>query len=252
MADYFIKQWTKATTSVGSTKDEAIEISVNNRAATRQAIIDQLRSKGLRVRTRSAWKAEDIAKGVVKDWNYSGIAIHHAGNSFSCSADGVEQMRKAEAIDLGHFGQVSYHYAVDCAGVVYEALDIRYRGANIEGNNTGVIGIVLLADLSLPGEAIEHGPGAWATTQKKGLWHGFKELMGEASDAVDFGYDVPSDKQVESTSLLCHALADFFGISKLGGHGEWAALKGNKRACPGAYGLVVARVLRNELKVSAP
>ena len=68
-------------------------------------------------------------------------------------------MRQAEAIDIKSFGQVSYHYAVDCQGIIYEALDIRKKGSHIEGGNTGVIGIVFLADFSVRGEAGRYGPG---------------------------------------------------------------------------------------------
>lgn len=57
-ADYTIKHWTTATTEVGSTKDDAIEITVNNRAATREAIIFALNKRGYTLVERSEWHAK--------------------------------------------------------------------------------------------------------------------------------------------------------------------------------------------------
>lgn len=51
-------------------------------------------------------------------------------------------MRQAEETDIKSFNHLSYHYAIDCTGVVYEALDIREKGAHLKGANTGKIGIV--------------------------------------------------------------------------------------------------------------
>lgn len=67
------------------------------------------------------------------------------------------------------FGQLSYHYAIDCQGAILRGVDIRYKGAHIEGGNTGVIGIVFLADFSVRGEAGKYGPGAWNVMKKRGL-----------------------------------------------------------------------------------
>lgn len=161
MGDYILQHWTSATTMVGSTKDDAIEITVNNRAATRQAIIDALTLKQFKVKTHSDWKAKEPATSPKQDWDYTAIAIHHAGNSFSCAVDGAEEMRKAEAVDLGSFGQVSYHYAIDSRGVICEALDIRYKGRHIKDGNTGVIGVdswrTLVYVVRLVSTALGHG-----------------------------------------------------------------------------------------------
>lgn len=250
--DYRIQHWTTANTMIGSSKDSAIRITVNNRAATRQAIIDMLRLKKVVVRTRSDWKAKEPATSPETDWDYTAIAIHHAGPSFSCAADGAEQMRKAETIDLASFGQVSYHYAIDCQGVVYEALDIRYKGKHIEDGNAGVIGIVFLANLSLRGEVGKYGPGAWNVTKDRGLIKGAKELLGEVKDKFPSGHDDPTEPQLEAASTLCKTLADFFTIHVLGGHREFARTHGTSRACPGAYGMIVAEQLRRELGAAAP
>lgn len=252
MADYSIKHWTTVTTSVGSSRDNAIEITVNNRAAVRQAILDAVQAQGVQVQTRSDWKAKTPATSPEQDWDYTKIAIHHAGNSFSCSADGATEMRKVEGTDLARFGQVSYHYAIDCKGVVYEALDIRYKGSHIELGNSGAIGIVLLANLSLPGEAMDEGPGITRKYQASGLKAAAAELAGVTKDAIDFGYDVPTEPQIESAAVLCKTLASYFNITVVGGHREFAKKLGSSRACPGAYGLVISNMLRRELNASAP
>lgn len=252
MADYSIKHWTTATTAVGSGRDDAIEITVNNRAAVRQAIIDAVQAQGVRVQTRSDWKAKATATSPDQDWDYTKIAIHHAGNSFSCTADGMDEMRRVEAIDLHHFGQVSYHYAIDCQGVIYEALDIRYKGSHIHRGNTGVIGIVLLADLSRPGEAATDGPDIGGTFRRDGLMDAAKELAGQTKDFFEFSHDVPSELQIGAAETLCKVLAVYFHIESLGGHREFPKQSENARACPGSYGMAVADVLRRSLKVGKP
>lgn len=42
-------------------------------------------------------------------------------------------MRQAEETDIKSFKHLSYHYAIDCTGVIYEALDIREKGAHLKG-----------------------------------------------------------------------------------------------------------------------
>lgn len=252
MGDYSIMHWTRATTVIGSSTDNAIDITVNNRAATRQAIIDALTRQHLKVKTRSDWRAKEPATSLNQDWDYTAIAIHHAGNSFTCAADGAEEMRKAEAIDLGSFGQVSYHYAIDCQGVIYEALDIRYRGKHIKDGNTGVIGVVFLADFSVRGEANKYCPGAWNVTETGGVKQGVREWLGVQKDEFAVDHDTPTEPQLDAAWALVRTLSDFFNIQKLGGHREIAKSLGTSRACPGAYGMIIAEQMRRDLKLAAP
>lgn len=141
--------WTEAKRAADV---KTVQVKVDSKAATRQAVIVELR-RGGEVVTRSQWNAKPSKNSDGPDWDYHSIAIHHAGNSFSCDADNATQLRKAEEIDFKEFGHLSYHYAISCDGTIYEALDIREKGAHIEKMNTGIIGIVMLADLSLHGEA---------------------------------------------------------------------------------------------------
>lgn len=231
---------------------KTVQVKVDHKAATRQAIIVELRREKVEFKTRSDWNAKEPATSPHPDGDYKSIAIHHAGNSYSCAADGADELRKAEATDISTFGHLSYHYAIDCQGVVYEALDIRYRGAHIEGGNTGVIGIVFLADLSVRGEAEKHGPGAWNVTKKRGVVAGIKEWFGEQKDKVAVVHDEPTEKQLEAASKLVKTLLEFFDIKTLGGHREFAKTHGTSRACPGVHGMIIAEQLRRDFGLSAP
>lgn len=250
-----LKTGTFATAGAVARKTAAVktvQVKVDHKAATRQAIIVAIRAAKVTFKTRSDWKAKEVAKSPDADWDYVAAAIHHAGNSYSCSADGADSLRKAEATDIGSFGHLSYHYAIDCAGVIYEALDIRFKGAHVEGGNTGVIGIVFLTDMSLPGEAEQHGPGAAAVVKKRGIMAGVSEWMGEVKDNRTSMPEKPSAAQLLAVKVLVTCLLKHFKIAKLGGHREFAKTHGTSRACPGKYGLEIAASLRKDLKLAAP
>ncbi len=229
-----------------------VEVKVDDKAATRQAIIVALRRASFEVRTRSEWKAKESATSFKKDWDYKSIAIHHAGNSFRCSADGAEELRRAEVIDTANFGHLSYHYAIDCQGIIYEALDIRHKGAHIEHGNTGVIGIVFLADFSVRGESVKFGPGVWYVVKERGIKAGIKEWLGVQNDKIAVGNDDPTERQLEAVDALVATLIRFFKIKSLGGHREFAKAKGSSRACPGIYGMIIAEQLRKKFNLSLP
>lgn len=85
MADYIIEHWTSGRTTLDGDTGNAISISVNNRAATRQAIINRIRQTGINFVERSDWAAHKNRSSRMRDeWNYTKIAIHHAGRSFTC------------------------------------------------------------------------------------------------------------------------------------------------------------------------
>ncbi|AKJ28857.1 peptidoglycan recognition family protein [Caldimonas brevitalea] len=222
-------------------------VKVDNRAATRQAVIVKLRREGFEFKTRSDWKAREAkTAGMKLDWSYTGIAIHHAGNSASCNADGAAQMRKVQDLhmDVQDYADVGYHYAVDCQGVIYEGRDIRYLGAHI-GEVHGVAGIVLLADLSVRGEERQQAAD-------RPFWKrpGFGIFT---VDDADVAHDEPTGEQIGALEALVKALRHHFAIERLGGHREWAVLKQNDvRACPGVHGMIVVEMLRKDLKLGAP
>ncbi|WP_148714722.1 peptidoglycan recognition protein family protein [Chitinolyticbacter meiyuanensis] len=221
------------------------KITVNDKAATRQAIILALRRAGFTFKTRSEWGAKP---GKAKeDWDYDSIALHHAGNSFSCHADGVEQLKKAEEIDFGKFQQLSYHYAIDCAGTIYEALDVRYKGAHISGGNTGVLGIVMLADFSVHGEAYEQ------EYKEKSTWEQIKGAAGWIADKADTATDEPTDAQIKALYKLVEVLKTVFFLEVFGGHQEFQRnATGEGRACPGRYGMDLVNMIRKDLNMKIP
>ena len=239
---------TVATTvpKIGNT-DNIVHVFVDNRAATRQAIILSLREKGVTFKTRSDWNAKPPVKSDGPDWDYHGIALHHAGNSYSCSADGADLIRKAEKNDIKLFAHISYHYAISCDGTIYEALDIREKGAHIDNGNTGVIGIVLLEDLTERGESYSEeysDKSIWARIRKVGDW---------GPDALFYEHDTPPAIQVEALKSLVQSLIDFFPIKLIGGHREYQKIStGSGRACPGKYGMELVLMLRDTFKMRGP
>ncbi|PFH04480.1 N-acetylmuramoyl-L-alanine amidase [Collimonas sp. PA-H2] len=252
-AHYTPTQWATAFTESDYMCKPFKVVTVNDRAATRQAIIDQVQKQGVKFVERSTWDAHrHKPDSAVNDWDYQSIALHHAGNSFSCSANSVEQMQRVETIDMGSFNQISYHYAIDCQGVVYEALDIRFKGSHIEGGNTGVVGIVFLADLSVRGEAQRYGPGAWNVTVKRGVVAGLKEWIGQEKDKGAVKHDEPTEPQLAAAEALIKSLTEFFKITKLGGHREFAMTHGSSRACPGIYGMIIANQMRKAFNLAPP
>ncbi|MHC3823070.1 hypothetical protein [Pseudomonas sp. G3-19] len=76
-----------------------IPVAVNDRAATREAIIKRVRDLEVTFVERSSWKAMNGKKDMVKDWDYTMIALHHAGRSHSCTP-GAEQMKGQMGTDL--------------------------------------------------------------------------------------------------------------------------------------------------------
>lgn len=236
----------KVTEELIHTGLDAISKSIKEREKkneVRESIFSELHEAGITVRKRSDWKAKTPLGSDGEDWDYPAIVIHHAGNSYSCTKDGEAKMRQAEETDIKSFNHLSYHYAIDCTGVVYEALDIREKGAHLKGANTGKIGIVFLSDFSLPGEASQFGPSRWGS---------LSEFAGQVKDDWDSSVDIPTDKQKNAIDVLVRTLIKFFPITLLGGHREFASLNGLGRACPGTYGLQIAANLRTKFKLSAP
>ena len=236
----------ETTSKTGSTV-RSVSVNLNNRAATRQSIILQLRRAGHQFQTRSQWKAKPTPARVPLDWNYHGIALHHAGNSYSCGANSAELLHTAETTDYSKFGQLSYHYAVGCDGVIYEALDIRHKGSHIAQGNTGVVGIVMLADLSERGEAYEQ------EYRDKSVWQKIRGAPDWLDDQLDVNADHPTDMQIKSLLALVHTLKEHFRITALGGHREYQHLATHDgRACPGTGGMSLVKMLRRELLIEAP
>lgn len=254
MPDYRIEHWTSGQTSLDGVDAGATTVSVNNRAATRQAIVTRLKLKGYHVLERSSWGARPPMDTLIpSNWDYRDIVIHHAGRSYSCAVTekgAIEQVKAAQSYDMDRrdFDDIGYHYAISCPGEVIEARDIRFTGSHVMGDNTGKLGIVLLENLAEAGEAWQQ------EYSRKSLWQKIKGSLNIARDAVAFDHAMPTKEQINALSALIATLNEYFNIATLGGHREYQLLApGNEgRACPGKYGMQVVKEMRSRFGLRAP
>ncbi|MFB9159999.1 N-acetylmuramoyl-L-alanine amidase [Chromobacterium violaceum] len=214
-------------------------ITVNDRAATREAIITGTRRAGVEFIPRSDWAAlKNRSDNPDKDWNYKQIAIHTAGRSYSCGPGALQvqqiqemHMNKRDKPDIG------YHYAIDCFGNVYEGRDIRLKGEHLYRYNTGVIGIVLLENLMQPGEG-----GDWIASAQRAI----KDTIGLSDPTVP-------PAQEESLQKFIKVLREYFNIEILGGHREFPKQnEGDGHTCPGNIGIQLVGRLRAATGLAKP
>jgi hypothetical protein len=251
MTDYTIEHWTTGQTVPDGENASAISVSVNNRAATRQAIITALGKRGYNLIDRSSWHAHPPRAGVREShWDYQDIVIHHAGRSYSCGAPSLEQIQRVQAEDMTRnqpFDDIGYHYAVSCHGEIYEGRDIRFVGEHVQGNNSGKVGVVFLSDLVQAGEAYDQEYSRLSFLDK------LKNLREIFIDQTVVNHDMPTTLQIKAASTLCSVLKDYFNITRLGGHREYQMLATHAgRACPGNLGMEVVKSLRSQIGLSAP
>jgi hypothetical protein len=236
---YKVEHWTTATAEADYKNKPPVVITVNDRAATRQAIINRVRQRGMKFVERSEWGAhKNRQEKMVNDWNYHSIAIHQAGRSFSCGV-ASRQMQEIQDEQMGEkkkFDDVGYHYAIDCSGNIYEGRDIRFKGEHLLKFNTGVIGIVLLENLSEPDE----GGDLVAKVRS------FLSAIG-----INQHPEVPSI-QKDLLEKFVRVLREFFKIPVLGGHREFPHQTNDGKICPGRVGLALVKQLRPTLGLSAP
>lgn len=212
----------------------AVAISVNDRAATREALIRSIRRLGGQFVERSEWGA---VKGNATsiDWNYSMIALHHAGRSYSCGV-GAEQMRETQDEQIDKFEDFSYHFGISCDGVIYEGRDIRLKGSHVRQYNTGVIGVVLLNNLSAADEG-----GDIVALGRQGL-----EFFGVRTTS-----SIPGS-QVDSVMILISALKSVFVIKHFGGHREYPNQLSEGKICPGNIGMELVNNIRKKMDLLPP
>jgi len=213
-----------------------IPITVNDRAATREAIIKKVRSLNTTFLERSSWGALKGKPDMVMDWDYTMIALHHAGRSHSCTP-GAEQMQE---IQKGHLSQkyddIGYHFGIDCTGQVYEGRDIRLQGSSVLKFNTGLIGIVLLENLTTPEEG-----GDWVAKGRVAL-----DSLGYSTTNV-----IPA-AQITALMHLIDALKSVFVIKHFGGHREYPGQASEGKICPGNIGMELVRNLRAKTQLLPP
>ena len=212
-------------------------VTINDRGATREALIRKVRELGHQFLERSEWRAKPPETPLEKDWDYSMIALHHAGRSYSCGA-GAEQMLSIQEMQQSKedFSDIGYHFGIDCLGNIYEGRDIRFKGSNVLLFNTHVLGIVLLNNLTTP----EEGGGAVAFGRK-------------ALGAL--GYETTNQipaQQIDATYKLLTALSSFFAIRHFGGHKEFPFQTKDGKICPGNVAMDLVQKLRIKTQLLPP
>lgn len=211
-------------------------ITVNDRAATREAVIRKVQQLGHPFVERSGWGALKGKNGMPGDWDYTMIALHHAGRSYSCGG-GAEQMLETQEKHQGKkFDDFSYHYGIDCQGVVYEGRDIRLKGENVLRYNTGVIGIVLLNNLT----TAEEGEDMIALGRE-----GLEHIGINTTNTI-------TALQIDAVLNLITALKNVFVIKRFGGHREFPNQAAEGKICPGNIGMELVKNIRIKTQLLAP
>ncbi|MFJ7316426.1 N-acetylmuramoyl-L-alanine amidase [Pseudomonas sp. NPDC098747] len=208
-----------------------------DRAAAREAIIQKVQSLGHTFTERSGWGAVQGKPNMVEDWDYSMIALHHAGRSSVCTPRGDKQMLDVQAYHMAKgFDDIGYHYGIACDGTVLEGRDIRLRASSVRGFNTGVIGIVLLENLT----TAEEGGDVVAK------WRETLELYGSNTTNV-----IPAI-QIDALLHLVEALKSVFVIERFGGHREFPGQDKDGKICPGNIGMELVRNIRTQTQLLPP
>lgn len=236
---YKVEHWTVALAEQNYRVQTPQTVTVNDRAATRQAIIDGVRHAGTEFVERSDWAAhKNRATQMEDDWNYSMIAIHHAGRSVSCGPAALQlQSIQEEHMNRKKWPDIAYHYAIDCFGNIYEGRDIRFKGSHLSRYNTGVVGIVLLENLAEPEDSSD--------VISDGL--SFFKAIGMGRSIV-----LPESQKKSITDLI-KVIENLFAIKKLGGHQEFPNQNlSEARSCPGSHGMKLVKELRGLTGLQKP
>ncbi len=162
------------------------------------------------VTTREEWGAREPNTADTEDYHpydkpledvYHSIALHISGHSNMHAPEEVE----SEHRDDNDWADIGYHYAIGLDGEVFEGRPIEVRGNHIEKGNTGVIGIVFLADLNT------ESPAEFPWIDPNG-----NDSLGKEMEA-------------SMLQLVHYLLGKYPNITKLGGHKEF----NTQRSCPG-------------------
>jgi len=228
---------TTTTATLMDEKHVPLTITVNDRAATREFIFKKMEDAGFDIQARSTWNAHKAKDSMDVDWDYSMIALHHAGRTYGCGNAGALAMKRAQNNHFGRgFDDIGYHFGIDCAGQVFEGRDIRSKGSGVELFNTGLLGIVLLEDLTVLGEVDD----------ELNRWRDYMEVWKHQTQN-----SVP-DIQIEAVLTLIGVLRQIFPIEILGGHREYPNQKGEGRYCPGNTGMGLVEALRKTTGLKRP
>lgn len=145
-------------------------------------------------------------------------------------------MLETQSDHFKSFDDISYHYGIDCQGMIYEGRDIRFKGESVRLYNTGVIGIVLLNNLSTAEEG-----GDIVALGRKGLEH-----IGVSTTNV-----IPA-LQIDAVLGLITALKSTFFIKYFGGHREFPNQSAAGKICPGNIAMELVKAIRIKTQLLAP
>lgn len=129
------------------------------------------------------------------------IAIHHSGNSNKHTMNEVEDEHRDPEGEY-KLGDVGYHFGIGLDGEIFEGRPIDVKGSHISKGNTGVVGIVMLADLE----------------------SGYPGILPDFDDDV-----LEAKMEASMLQLVHHLVGKYPGITHLGGHQEF----NSGRSCPG-------------------
>ncbi|HAT4186711.1 TPA: SH3 domain-containing protein [Clostridium perfringens] len=170
-------------------------------------------------KSRKMWNAKPFNGDpeVVELKDYNTIAIHHSGRTLYEKIDNFQKYFQEER----KYADIGYHFVISGDGSIYEGRKINNKGAHIEQNNTGKIGIVLL-----------------------GNFHDGEGFIGDIEDIGNYlkgeGHTNPTDAQIGSLKELIKVIESEFDIKQIGGHRDFA-LKGHESVCPGNVGYKVLK-----------
>lgn len=146
------------------------------------------------------------------DWDYNTVVIHHLGRWIADNPVSVQSSH----MDKNGWDDVGYHFMVNKGGQVYEGRRLVFKGANVEGANTGKIGVLVMG-------------------------HFEKEYL-------IFG-ETPSKQHLAGTIRIVTALKSLFPtLSKLGGHRDYK----KKTECPGNQLYPLLDGIRSETALAPP
>lgn len=165
---------------------------------------------------------------MAEDWDYSMIAFHYASRSYSYEP-GSDQVKETQEGQLDRqYDDIAYHFGVDCCGSIYEGRDVRLKGSSLRGDNTGVISIVFLNNLTTAPEGID----IWSMGRES------LEYLGINTS------DVIPPRQLAAAFDLVTVLKEFFVITRLGEHREFPGQATDGTIFPGNSGMEFVKRMR--------
>jgi YD repeat-containing protein len=147
---------------------------------------------------RIAWSDEELAE------YYNTIAIHHTQRKKN------EKILDLQKACMKKYDDFEYHFAISSDGTIYEARQIAFKGAHIEGANSYKVGVALMGNFST----------------EEGWWQNLKDWLQGAKAAE------PTTAQLNSMTALVVWLNQQLDTPTVKGH-RYLTVNGNKTNCPG-------------------